>query len=333
MQDYTNRLIDEAELLHYMGGGADPTNLSDRISALLAQQYDKCLPMRSSHDQLSELQTKWFNIDCSRVIAQHNPKRIRNTASFDKASIQARPCFLDADNLLDGQMGVSSDQFIIFGNPFAIVEGHITIASNAHVDQVTEQMIIPGCNFSKRLERTHYVFYNGPETGASAPDHAHLQGGSNIFLPIKSDIERIGRGKAYWSGKHTKIYVPESLGRTVVVIDSISAEEVDASIRYIMSQLPKSKTGGEPLTNITFTYKEGLWTIYYSPRTNYRPHHFYNQDDSQILVGPAALEMDGILVLPRQEDFNKMTPKLIKEIFDDICVNRRDVVNIVRSMR
>ena len=34
----------------------------------------------------------------------------------------------------------------------------------------------------------YVVFYNGPQCGASAPDHLHFQAGNRGFLPIESDF-------------------------------------------------------------------------------------------------------------------------------------------------
>jgi len=47
---------------------------------------------------------------------------------------------------------------------------------------------------------SYTVFYNGPQCGASAPDHLHFQAGNNGFMPVESDFRK---------GRHTTLLFSE----------------------------------------------------------------------------------------------------------------------------
>ena len=144
---------------------------------------------------LKDAQTRELPVGGLTVRIQHNPARIRSSAAkVDKASIEARSCFLCADARPKEQRtlkfeGRKGRKYDILVNPYPIFPGHLTIARDRHVDQSIWKCLTDMADLAH-----HYtgltVFYNGPRCGASAPDHMHFQACPRGMLPLENAVDR-----------------------------------------------------------------------------------------------------------------------------------------------
>jgi ATP adenylyltransferase/5',5'''-P-1,P-4-tetraphosphate phosphorylase II len=71
-------------------------------------------------------------------------------------------------------------------NPFPILEEHFTIPLNEHKDQEIKPYIEDLLDFTKIMDQ-HVLLYNGPQCGASAPDHIHFQAVRKGQLPFEEE--------------------------------------------------------------------------------------------------------------------------------------------------
>lgn len=309
-------------------------NLSAQVDELFTQQ-ETWPTLSTNREMLHHLNIKPCELDGSTAYVQFNPGRVRNTAKKLGQDTAERPCFLDANIMPEPQKGIHYKKGDIFiaGNPFPIVDLHLTLISTKHENQNAERLVGPGLELAHDLSNSHFVFYNGPKAGASAPDHAHLQAGSRKFLPIENDLKvtEAGdpKGEPVVSEDGLNIYLPENLSRTVVVMESQNPKQLETAVEDLMSTLPKPHEDEEPIVNILFTCDREWqdapsWRVYIFPRAQFRPHHFDYEDDDerQILVSPASLEMAGIMVVARPEDYDRMNPEVIKEIYQDVSLDR-----------
>ena len=169
----------------------------------------------------------------------------------DKVSIAARPCFLCSKNRPSEQGKIDfGDQLEILVNPFPIFKLHFTIASVNHIEQ---RFLINAPQMLKlaKLLQGFMVIYNGPECGASAPDHFHFQAGESSFLPITEEFERLKHStRIIYSGKKTKVYAFENYLRKMISIETESASEglqvIDLYYRHFQAMQPEKL---EPLMN------------------------------------------------------------------------------------
>src|SRR5262249_3654007 len=96
---WEERLLGAADLHPYLTG-ADEKKFSSKVAALIEQQKVNWDSLREGYDALAYIETKRVELDGSRVVVQHNARRMRSTAAaVDKTSIQARKCFLCSANL------------------------------------------------------------------------------------------------------------------------------------------------------------------------------------------------------------------------------------------
>ena len=145
---------------------------------------------------LRDVSVKEMEVNGLAVILQHNPDRIGSTtAKVDAASINSRPCFLCPDNEPAEQRRLSFDgrkgrKYNIQINPFPIFPQHLVIASARHQEQSIWHHLVDMLDIVRHTPE-FTVFYNGPESGASAPDHLHYQACPRSQMPLERAVDAV----------------------------------------------------------------------------------------------------------------------------------------------
>ncbi|MCM1318914.1 MAG: DUF4922 domain-containing protein [Muribaculaceae bacterium] len=270
-----------------------------------------------------ELADQSMDADELTIRLQFNPARVVSTsAKVDKASIKARPCFLCATNRPTEQIiynGFTGYDTLV--NPFPIFSKHFTIASKTHTHQdkvdFTEMAAI-----AKELPGM-VVFYNGSKAGASAPDHLHFQAGNKNFLPLCSLLEE-EHGVLMRATTAYKAYDPVTLPINAVhfVSDNITPE----MLRWFDTLLPtddESMTPDLGMRNMLMWVDDAncLHTLFI-PRAKHRPDCYYAEDG--MLISPGAVDMAGVIILPREKDFDKVSKTDIRHIYDEVSFCYKD---------
>ena len=154
-------------------------------------------PMAASNFRdLKNVETRSLEVGGLEVRLQHNPARIRSSAAkVDKASLQARKCFLCSENRPQEQISMEFEgrkgrKYNILINPYPIFPEHLVIARNTHVPQSIWHRL-PDMTDLARHHPSFTIFYNGPKCGASAPDHFHFQACPRGLMPLENDIDRL----------------------------------------------------------------------------------------------------------------------------------------------
>lgn len=310
------------------------STLNERAFALVKQQQETWQLAQKNYEALSEVQTRDFNFGHFKIIAQHNPGRIRSSAAkVDAQSIAERPCFLCPENLPAEQKALLfQDKFLILVNPFPVFPVHLTISLIEHKPQDIYHFFLDMLKISRELEG-FTVFYNGPKCGASAPDHFHFQAGTRGFLPVENELENqnmiIAEILVQKSG--LKIMTAKNYLRNFLCIDSSNSEDIFEAFNRIYSSF-SVQNENEPMMNILSFFEKGRWRVIIFPREKLRPSHFYKNDENQVVVSPASVELGGILVLPRKEDFMSISNKVVSEIYNEITLPYSDFEHSVKCV-
>ena len=271
---------------------------------------------------LREVQTKEITIGGMPVRVQYNPARAVSTlARTDAASIAARPCFLCRENRPQQQEalpfeGCDGRRYEILVNPFPIFPEHFTVPAVDHVPQ----RIAGRFPDMLRLADTFpdmTVFYNGPESGASAPDHFHFQMGCKGFLPVERHFGLLGPKTVMRPGAAvialTSAYIPGLPVITAADIDSATA----AFLRVLRS-LPVSPRTGEPQLNILCwkerTDSDTVFRILVIPRKAHRPSCYYAPEGEAVRISPASVDLGGVFIVPVEEDFRRTDAEVLQSI-------------------
>jgi len=295
-------------------------------------QLDQWQDANQRFEDLKSVSKKDLSLGCVRMTVQFNPARIVSTgAKIDKAALAKRPCFLCEANRPAQQMTMPMlDGYQLLVNPFPILPQHFTIPATSHTRQEIRANYLDMMKITEQLEGL-MVFYNGPKCGASAPDHLHFQAGTRGVVPIERDwstnysksLQRIDR-----FGTTTNIYSLNGYLCPAYVIVSDSAESSDSAFKQLYDSMPIAEGEYEPAMNIlswvdteTGTDKKQIISIII-PRGKHRPDCYFAEGDEQILVSPGALDMGGLIITPREQDYNKMTADIAASIITACAVFR-----------
>ena len=298
-------------------------------------QFKKWELCRKNHEALKDIKTKCLNINGNEIKVQFNPARAVSTlAKLDKSSIDARPCFLCTKNKPEEQDSISIDagmKFSIRINPYPILPGHLTISSEEHIPQTLAdkaEMQLP-MKILQKIEdyfgQGYAIFYNGAKCGASAPDHFHFQAARKKDIPFiaqwneifKSAIEDDIAG--IQSGDVCKAYSVNGFACPIKVFTSLSGNIDTALFFNYLDSLPVHEGEPEPRYNM-FAWRddEGRFICAYFPREAHRPSCYFSEGEEQIFVSPGALDMAGLIVTPREEDFRKINEADITRIYKEV---------------
>ena len=292
--------------------------------------------------------SKWFGHKCLGAQLFLNPKRILSAAAqTDTVSIHSRPCFLCQTNRPQEQEFISYGNYQILVNPYPIFKHHFTIVDKEHTSQS-----IAG-RFKDMLELTdimeeYFLLYNGPECGASAPDHAHFQACSkeeSIQGAYYDRMELIDNDKVQISYKD----FPCSFIR----IQAENKKTMSKTFHLIYDILATKDNGKEPMMNILAWYglertKEDFGECYDDEfesvaehpyncmiflRSKHRPDCYYAKGDEQILISPAIAEMNGIFPIVREEDMEKLTPEKVYDIYQEVSISKEKLQEIIERIK
>ena len=283
------------------------TTTLERFFDLQLSQWPEAL--QRYHD-LSDVQTKGLHVGELTLMAQFNPARIRSTgASITKQALAERPCFLCKENRPKEQILLPLQGTLegVLVNPFPILPMHFTLPTDAHQPQRIKPLFGQMMEFLiKHPELT--VFYNGPRCGASAPDHAHLQAGTTGVLPLQKGWNRLSKSlkPIAQPNEGALMAFVEDYPCTAVVIRTKDTKTTEQLFTQLYDSLPIAEGEEEPMMNVISWREENDFLTVVFPRKKHRPDCYYKEGDEQLLVSPGALDMAGLLITPREEDFHKL---------------------------
>ena len=306
----------------------------NELKTLLRQQLDVWDDARQRFTDLQQVQRREVCVHGAAVVLQHNPGRMLSTnADMKKILSGDRPCFLCSKNRPDIQESLSfAEDFEILINPYPILSEHFTIALNAHEPQRILSPLPHRAHafevMTEWIERypDYTIIYNGDGAGASAPDHLHLQAGNGDLLPLCNRWKML-------SEQLTVICTTQEADAVLCrlhghccngfVITYTEQTEANLLFNTLYSAIQKATdTDREPPMNIVaWQEKNGKKWICVFPRRTHRPSCFYAEGDNRRLISPGALDMAGLMTVPRDTDYTQLTAEEVTNIYDEVCAD------------
>ncbi len=267
---------------------------------------------------------------------QFNPARIVSTgAKIDKHTLGERPCFLCERNRPKEQMTKQiDDHFQLLVNPFPILPVHFTIPATKH----QPQSIYRHYGEMHRLLSLHselMVFYNGPKCGASAPDHLHFQAGTSGVLPLQTNWQRLSRNltDVISLTDDEKISVLRDFLVPAFVIISKSEDSDEELFHRLYRSMPMRGDESEPMMNIIAWRKGDEFISVVIPREKHRPDAYFAEGEAQMMVSPGALDMAGLIITPREEDFSKINLDKATALLRECGISTEKMEAIVSNLK
>ena len=303
------------------------------ISRFFNRQMEKWADARHRFRDLKHVETHQLS---DQLKVQWNPARIVSTgAKIDKKTLGDRPCFLCDKNRPKEQISKQIDErFLLLVNPFPILPVHFTIPARKH----QPQSIYKNYGEMHRFLSLHselMVFYNGPKCGASAPDHLHFQAGTSGILPLLANWQRLSRNLTdiISLNDDEKIALIHDFVVPAFVIISKSEDSDEALFQRLYKSMPVRGDETEPMMNIIAWRKGDEYISVVIPREKHRPEAYFAEGDAQMMVSPGALDMSGLIITPREEDFRKLTEESATAILQECGVSTDKMNSIVTKLK
>ncbi len=305
---------------------------SNKIAEFFETQLAAWPMAAANFEALGGVKVKELDVNGMPFKVQFNPARMASSgAKVDAASLKARPCFLCEKNRPEVQIGIEwNDRYTILVNPFPIFNRHLTIPDTSHTDQLIAGRIADMMGLAEELNG-YTVFYNGPRCGASAPDHMHFQAGNSDFLTIAPAIENSELKTIATDGDATLSLV-DTLPVKVFVIDAADHSAGERLFGRLLEAMPVPEGEREPMLNLLCYSTPAGERLVVIPRKRHRPA-CYGTDNGCMLISPASVDVGGVFITPRPEDFERMDQAAIASILDEVCLTAEEIGEIASHVR
>ncbi|MBQ7622589.1 MAG: DUF4922 domain-containing protein [Bacteroidales bacterium] len=290
----------------------------------------------SNFRSLKTMRTRTLRVGGLDAELQLNPCRIASsTAETDERTLSSRACFLCPANRPPEQFHVKFEgrkgrRYNIQVNPFPIFPQHLVIARDEHLPQVIWHHLPDMLDFAWNYQ-DFTVYYNGPKSGASAPDHLHFQAVPRRSLPLEKEIDAwLDSPSAPLSCvQDAKLYHFNLYTRGVYCLKSQTTKSLAKLFYQFLDCCPVADPGMEPRFNAYAWYRSdtpsgGEYRMFVVLRTELRSHHYGSDGPDHLTISPGAAEMAGVIVAPREEDFLKLTPAMLEEMLSEVSVSAED---------
>ena len=285
---------------------------------------------------LKNAEYREFEIGGLKVTLQLNPCRIASTtADTDEKTLSARECFLCAEHRPKEQFhikyeGKKNRNYNIQINPYPIFRDHLVVVRDQHLRQ-TIWHHFPDMLLFTKLYQDYSVYYNGPMSGASAPDHLHFQACHCGILPLEKaadefldtatgELERVQDASLYKFDKFT---------RGIYVLKAKTQKSMAKLFYRLLECSPRREGESEPRFNLVSWYKAGEFRTAVVLRSEFRSHHYFADGPDHLTMSPGAADMAGFFIAPREEDFRKVTNEMLAQMVDEVSISEEDDARVV----
>ncbi len=336
-------------------------DLARQLQALWDEQKHDWPMMTRGVDCLAQSEVREVEHNGLRCKLQFNPGRVASAAAkVDAKSIAARPCFLCESNRPPEQRGIDTgDGYVFLCNPMPIFDPHFTVPTLEHQPQSITTCLPKMLELAEQLTGKFTTFYNGPKCGASAPDHLHLQASPQGATPFEQLLLNDTNPKSGHSAKpgHPRKpgHGPQGLGRgaspsinwtttdnitlgltadpepPAIIIKGADRAAVQQRTEQTIAKLAEHfPADPEPMLNAMALHVNGTLHVVLFPRVSHRPSNFgHDPAPTNVLVSPGLVDMLGLLITPRREDFDQLTGEAVAKIYREVSRERNDLQQII----
>lgn len=290
---------------------------------------------RHRYQQLQGAKTRELTCDAMTFNVQWNPARITSTgAKIDKKTIAERPCFLCEKNRPKEQTKkIIYEHFELLVNPYPILPTHFTIPSLRHEPQRILGNYDEIFNLLDEYPEM-IVFYNGPKCGASAPDHAHFQAGTSGMLPLQRSWQRLCRnltpllegedGEGIWNINDYPV--------AALLVRCNTKRSGMRLFNIVYNSLPQNAGDTEPMMNVISWRAANEYLTVVFPRGKHRPECYSMEGETKYLISPGALDMAGLIITPRQSDFERLTADKAESILKEVTLGEDEMQKVMERI-
>ena len=315
----------------------------DRIHKFVGDQLSRWPLACDNFRALKNVRVRDLNIGGLNVKLQFNPARmISSAAKLNKEDIAKRRCFLCRENRPAEQIMIKFDgrkgkKYHILVNPYPIFPDHLVIAKNRHVDQSILHRYVDMLDLAKKYS-SYTFFYNGPRSGASAPDHHHFQAAPAGLIPLVEDVNSLiadndeATLQYVASIQDAKLYHYDRFTTGVFVLRAETVKSA-AKLFYRLLDCADTPEGEkEPLFNLFSYWKDGEFRSVVVFRSRHRSHHYFSDGPDHLTMSPGCADMGGVFIVPVEEEYNKITEALLGEMVEEVSITKAEESVIINRL-
>lgn len=281
------------------------------------------------------------------VKLQFNPARmISSAAKLSKADIAKRRCFLCRENRPPEQImlkfeGRKGKKYHILVNPYPIFPDHLVVAAAGHVDQSILHRYVDMLDLARKYDN-YTFFYNGPHSGASAPDHHHFQAAPDGLMPLVNDVDRCLDAdcmaqesvlKHVVSSNDAGLYHYRKFTTGVFVITSQTVKSAAKLFYRLLDCADIYEGETEPRFNL-FSYWTGSeFRSVVVFRSRHRSHHYFSDGPDHLTMSPGCADMGGVFIVPVEAEYEKLTPELLNEMIAEVSITAEEQEKILWRLK
>ena len=314
----------------------------DRIHKFVGDQLSRWPLACDNYRALKNVRVRELNIVGLTVKLQFNPARIISSAAkLNKEDIAKRRCFLCRENRPAEQIMMKFDgrkgkKYHILVNPYPIFPDHLVIAKTRHVDQSIWHRYVDMLDLARKYS-SYTFFYNGPKSGASAPDHHHFQAAPGGLIPLVEDVNALiseadNTLEYLTSNQDAKLYHYNKFTSGVFVLRAETAKSA-AKLFYRLldcADIPEGEK--EPMFNLFTYWKDGEFRSVVVFRSRHRSHHYFSDGPDHLTMSPGCADMGGVFIVPVEEEYDKMTEALLGEMVEEVSISKDEESLIINRL-
>lgn len=323
------------------------------IEKFAHDQFSVWPELASAFRALKSARTRQLPLGGLNVTLQYNPERIASSvAEVDPESIAKRKCFLCTENRPEIQRffpfeGRKGRRYEVIMNRYPIFANHLVICSADHTEQSIWHRYVDMLDMAREMDG-YIVYYNGPSSGASAPDHMHFQACPKGYLPLERSVDRLLRiiaASETESGvpnKSERCDVPSQIAADIEYIASVqdaqlfhykhftrgvfalrarTSKSMAKMFYRLLDCAPFIGDEKEPRFNVFTYFSEGEYRSFVVLRSKVRSRHFYAEGEDHYVISPGAADVAGFVPVPREEDFERIDKDTLADIISEVSIS------------
>ncbi len=288
-------------------------------------------PLASNHFRaLKSARIKELQVNGIPVKAQCNPARIQSSLAGDPdETFTPEGCFLCEEYRPPEQShlryeGRKGRFYFIRVNPYPIFPNHLVISRDCHVDQSIWHCYVDMLDLTRDL-RGYTVFYNGPRSGASKPDHMHFQACPSGQMPLEEALQQgIREGsqalRYLTRVQDARLYHFQQFTRGIFLIRAQTAKSAAKLFYRLLDCMPILPGEKEPRFNLFSWYAGGEYRTMVVFRSELRSHHFYAEGRDHFTMSIGCADIAGFFICPVEEEFDRLDAPVLQQMLEEVSV-------------
>lgn len=313
----------------------------DRIHKFVGDQLSRWPLACDNFRALKNVRVREMEVGGLTVKLQFNPARmVSSAAKLSKEDIAKRRCFLCSENRPAEQIllkfdGRKGKKYHILVNPYPIFPDHLVVAKNRHVDQSIWHRYVDMLDMARKYS-AYTFFYNGPKSGASAPDHHHFQAAPSGLIPLVEDVDRmIATGELrseLTSIQDARLYHYPKFATGIFALRAETSKSAAKLFYRLLDCMDIPEGEKEPLFNLFTYWKDGEFRSVIVFRSRHRSHHYFSEGPDHLTMSPGCADMGGVFIVPVEEEYDKLTSELLSEMVEEVTISKEEESKIINRL-